>query len=217
MARIPIWFGKNDTLKCFEGISRFDLSVADGQENVCFASKVTTDSFILPWKTSVDYVYYDGKGGYYKAEHEDIEYYQSTQQLPDPLPEYSLSAFELAWGNALWIAIGLIIVYVIVLRINPDLVGETSSNQLTEDQINDIKKSVGGEHAYSDLLTWSSEALTSSEISELNEIMNSGDLQRIQTELILLKSKYDQAVESDPEAVQEIIRQQKYGNLIKFL
>ena len=72
MARIPIWFGKNDTLKCFEGISKFDLPVADGQENVCFASKVTTDSFILPWKTSVDYVYYDGTSGYYKAKQRDI-------------------------------------------------------------------------------------------------------------------------------------------------
>ena len=209
MARIPLWFGKNDTLKCFEGISKFDLPVANGQENVCFASKVTTDSFILPWKTSIDYVYYDGTSGYYKAKQRDIEYYQSTQQLPDPLPEYSLSAFELAWGNALWIAIGVIIVYGVVLKINPDLVGEPTSNKLTEDQINEIKESVGGKDAYSDLLAWAAEALPPWEIKEFDEIMDAGDVKSIQTEVILLKSKYDQAVESDPQAVQEILRQQK--------
>ena len=35
---------------------------------------------------------------------------QTSEQLPTPLPEYQLQRFELIWGNALWISIGVCVI-----------------------------------------------------------------------------------------------------------
>ena len=86
---------------------------------------------------------------------------------------------------------------------------EESSNPLTDQEVTYIKNAVGGEDAYSDLISWAAEALAPWEIKEFDELMDAGDAQLIHTRVLSLKAKYDQAVNSAPETVQELIRRQK--------
>jgi hypothetical protein len=86
---------------------------------------------------------------------------------------------------------------------------EESSNPLTDQEVTYIKNAVGGEDAYSDLISWAAEALAPWEIKEYDELMDAGDAQLIHTRVLSLKAKYDQAVNSAPETVQELIRRQK--------
>lgn len=103
MARIPMWFGTDEQLKCMPGIKRFDLKSADGIQNVCYAAKIKKESFILPYRISVDgYVFaIDGKS-YFDADPEDIAYFQSTGDLPESLPVYELTTGEQISGGLLW-------------------------------------------------------------------------------------------------------------------
>ncbi|KZR67266.1 MULTISPECIES: hypothetical protein [Prochlorococcus] len=86
---------------------------------------------------------------------------------------------------------------------------EASNHQLTDQEVSYIKNAVGGEEAYSDLVSWAAEALPPWEIKEFDEIMDSGDAKSIHTRVLSLKSKYDQALNTAPETVQELIRRQK--------
>ena len=39
-----------------------------------------------------------------------ISYFQSIGELPTPLPKYQLNAFQMLWGNALWIVIAYFVI-----------------------------------------------------------------------------------------------------------
>ena len=111
MARIPMWFGKSESLNCLEGIDKFEISAAEGQVEVCYAAKVVNQSIFLPYRVYVDdYVLAKGDS-YYNLKPRSIRYYQSIGDLPNPLPKYSLNGMQILWGNALWIAIILFIIY----------------------------------------------------------------------------------------------------------
>tara|TARA_E500000331_G_C17250187_1_gene710770 strand:- start:1793 stop:2215 length:423 start_codon:yes stop_codon:yes gene_type:complete len=115
--RIPLNFGKSEDLKCLEGIENFEIPTADGLTEVCFAAKVSTQSFFIPWRVYVDdYVFaIDGsESGYYNTNESTINSLQSIEKLPTPLPKYQIQGFELIWGNAAWILVAYFIVAYII-------------------------------------------------------------------------------------------------------
>ena len=100
-------FGTDETLKCFERIEVFTINTADGVKDVCFAAKIKTDSIILPWRTYVDDYVFNIKdsSSYYDVNRSMIQFQQSEGNLPETLPKYSLTSFDLLWGYSLWIFI----------------------------------------------------------------------------------------------------------------
>lgn len=100
-------FGANENLKCFESIQVFTINTRDGAKDVCFAAKIKTDYIILPWRTYVDdYVFnIKGSSSYYVVNRSMIQQEQSEGNLPETLPKYSLTSFDLLWGYSLWIFI----------------------------------------------------------------------------------------------------------------
>ena len=115
--RIPLNFGKSEDLKCLEGIENFDIPTADGLTEVCYAAKVATQSFFIPWRVYVDdYVFaIDGsESGYYNTNDSVIKSLQSTEKLPTPLPEYKIQGFELIWGNAAWILVAYVVIATLI-------------------------------------------------------------------------------------------------------
>ena len=110
---IPLYFGKSVKLKCLKGIEPFEISTSEGLKEVCYAVKIARESIFLPWKVYVDDYVFAVKGpvsGYFKTDESTIYSLQTSEQLPTPLPEYQLQGFELIWGNALWISIGLCVI-----------------------------------------------------------------------------------------------------------
>ena len=115
--RIPLNFGKSEDLKCLEGIENFDIPTADGLTEVCYAAKVATQSFFIPWRVYVDdYVFaIDGsESGYYNTNDSVIKSLQSTEKLPTPLPEYKIQGFDLIWGNAAWLFVAYVVIATLV-------------------------------------------------------------------------------------------------------
>ena len=110
MARIPMWFGTEEQLKCLPGVKRFDLKAADGIQNVCYAAKLKKENFVLPYKISLDsYVFAIDGSSYFEAEPEDIAHFQATGDLPASLPIYKLSTGELLSGSLFWPALVLVL------------------------------------------------------------------------------------------------------------
>ena len=110
---IPLYFGKSVNLKCLKGIETFEIPTPEGLKEVCYAAKIERKSIFLPWKVYVDDYVFAVKGpvsGYFKTDETTIDSLQTSEQLPTPLPEYQLQGFELIWGNALWISIGLCVI-----------------------------------------------------------------------------------------------------------
>ena len=106
MGRRGMMFGKSEDLNCLEGTERFDLPTQDGAVDVCYSAKVTTDSFILPWRIYVsDYVFATDDDTYYQANDNQIEYLQTTNVLPNPLPEYRIGRADLFFGNLAWVVL----------------------------------------------------------------------------------------------------------------
>ena len=117
MARIPVNFGKSETLKCLEDIESFEIPTADGLTEVCYAAKVATESFFIPWRVYVDdYVFATDESAsiYYNTNNSLIKSLQSTEKLPTPLPEYQIQGFELIWGNAVWLLVAYFVIGILV-------------------------------------------------------------------------------------------------------
>jgi len=132
MARIPMWFGTNEQLKCLPGIKRLEIQTADGKQDVCYAAKTKKESFILPYRISVDgYVLAVDDQTYYNANTQQIAYYQSTGSLPMSLPIYSLTAGEILGGTMLWTAIGVVLALIIWQHLMP----ASSAESFTTDSI----------------------------------------------------------------------------------
>lgn len=112
MARIPMWFGTDEQLKCLPGVERFELQASDGIQNVCYAAKIKKESFILPYRISVDgYVFAIDGDSYFEADPEDIAYFQSTGDLPESLPVHELSTSEQISGGLLWPVLVMVLAF----------------------------------------------------------------------------------------------------------
>ena len=64
---------------------------------------------------------------------------------------------------------------------------------LSDTEVNTIKNSVGGEKAYSDIVTWAGQNLPKDSIEAFDGLVNTGNMKAIQLALTGLKSEYDNA------------------------
>ena len=113
MARRGMEFGPGEEVNCLTDLERFKIPTQEGDVEVCYAARLVTDSFILPWRIYVkDYVFSSGDDTYYLPNEKSIEYLQSEGTLPDPIPEYTLTKVDLVSGNFLWIGLGFVLAYI---------------------------------------------------------------------------------------------------------
>ena len=127
------FFGSQEDLNCLAGIKRFEIETNDGAVDVCYAALVSRDSIFLPWRVYVkDYVFYPEGDSYYTPTKNGIKSLQSDGTLPDPLPEYSLTNFDLVFGNFLWIFIGIVLAYTGIASLF-----EKKETTEAEDKVND--------------------------------------------------------------------------------
>ena len=64
---------------------------------------------------------------------------------------------------------------------------------ITQDQINQIKNSAGGERAYANIVNWAKSNLPKSSIDAFDEVVSTGSVQAIQLAVAGLKSEYNNA------------------------
>ena len=65
--------------------------------------------------------------------------------------------------------------------------------EITQDQINQIKNSAGGERAYANIVNWAKSNLPKSSIDAFDEVVNTGSVQAIQLAVAGLKTEYNNA------------------------
>ena len=68
-----------------------------------------------------------------------------------------------------------------------------SAEDISDAQINEIKQSVGGDQAYSNVVNWAKTNLDQSQTDAFDEVVNSGSIQAIKLAAAGLKAQYDQA------------------------
>lgn len=71
---------------------------------------------------------------------------------------------------------------------------EVQQVAIQESQIQDIKKSVGGDAAYAEMVAWAAENLPESEVNDYNAVTSSGDPVAIKFAVQALSSRYKEAV-----------------------
>jgi hypothetical protein len=105
-------FGWEATLRCLQ-----DLAMrGPGGEAVCLAHKFTVRHIVGPvYLTDDGYVIKAVKGStYHPLEAQEITELQASGTLPNPLPRYSLSAFDYLAGYGLWVILACAIALVTV-------------------------------------------------------------------------------------------------------
>jgi len=63
--------------------------------------------------------------------------------------------------------------------------------EITQDQINQIKNSAGGEKAYANIVNWAKSNLPKSSIDAFDEVVNTGSIEAIQLAVAGLKTEYN--------------------------
>ena len=74
---------------------------------------------------------------------------------------------------------------------------EPSSDQLTEEQANQLFEMVGGEKAYKSMLNWAGDNMSKEEVEMYDSVMASGNANSIYFAVQALSNKYGDAVGSD--------------------
>lgn len=107
------YFGSEDTVR---QVVQTDI-IGPQQESLYLGYRYTTMHFIAGI-TMIKQGYVLGIKGdssqYYSLTPEIIQYYQSTGQLPTPLPNYELTFFDYFHGYSLWFLLLIGIIYIIV-------------------------------------------------------------------------------------------------------
>ena len=67
------------------------------------------------------------------------------------------------------------------------------SAEITQDQINQIKNSAGGEQEYANIINWAKSNLPKESINAFDEVVNTGSVQAIQLAVAGLKTEYNNA------------------------
>tara|TARA_B100000131_G_scaffold78150_1_gene74748 strand:+ start:664 stop:1485 length:822 start_codon:yes stop_codon:yes gene_type:complete len=74
--------------------------------------------------------------------------------------------------------------------------------EVSESQINNIKDSVGGQEAYTNMIAWAAQNLDAKSISAFDDVMNRGSIDAINFAVAGLKSQYQNAVGFEGKMVQ---------------
>ena len=65
--------------------------------------------------------------------------------------------------------------------------------EITQDQINQIKNSAGGEQEYANIVNWAKSNLPKESINAFDEVVNTGSIQAIKLAVAGLKTEYNNA------------------------
>ena len=68
-----------------------------------------------------------------------------------------------------------------------------SADDISDAQINDIKQSIGGDQAYSNVVNWAKSSLDQEQTDAFDEVVNTGSVQAIKLAVAGLKAQYDNA------------------------
>ena len=70
---------------------------------------------------------------------------------------------------------------------------QAEAADISESQINEIKKSAGGDKEYANVVNWAKDNLDSSQTEAFDEVVNTGSVQAIKLAVAGLKAEYDKA------------------------
>jgi hypothetical protein len=110
-------FGWDETITCIEPVG----TTAENGDELCLAHK-TSKLFVVAGVYVRDDGYVLGvpgqKGAYYPwPEEKVVKEWQAEGVLPTPLPSYSISAFDYAFGYSLWIIIAVMAAWAVLQRV----------------------------------------------------------------------------------------------------
>ena len=83
--------------------------------------------------------------------------------------------------------------YIEINANNPQQAEEAQAADITEAQISDIKKSVGGDQVYANVVNWAKGSLDKSQVNAFDEVVNTGSVEAIKLAVAGLKAQYDNA------------------------
>ena len=83
--------------------------------------------------------------------------------------------------------------YIEINANNPQQAEEAQAADITEAQISDIKKSVGGDQVYANVVNWAKDSLDKSQVNAFDEVVNTGSVEAIKLAVAGLKAQYDNA------------------------
>ena len=76
------------------------------------------------------------------------------------------------------------------------------TRDLTEQEVGSVYQAVGGEEAYSNMISWAQENLSDAEVGAFDSIIESGDMNQINLAIQGLNSRYTDAVGQDGNLIQ---------------
>ena len=96
-------FGKGESIKCIQAVKPFSLGKPfDSSESLCYAARITTDAFLIPYRVRLDSYVLGIREG--KKPNRPNQYYEITQAetarlqqlgyLPDTLPSYEMKSTD---------------------------------------------------------------------------------------------------------------------------
>ena len=83
--------------------------------------------------------------------------------------------------------------YIEINANNPQQAEEAQAADITEAQISDIKKSVGGDQVYANVVNWAKDSLDKVQVNAFDEVVNTGSVEAIKLAVAGLKAQYDNA------------------------
>ena len=130
-------FGKSEDLKCIEEVQKFEIQAPEGEIEVCYAAKISTQSLILPVRIKVDsYVLATDSNKFYDLSSQQIKYQQIIGNLPDPLPTYDLTSSDIFWGSFGIYLLPLAAIYFVIALFT----GEESKDEIDKSTDIDMSK-----------------------------------------------------------------------------
>ena len=89
-----------------------------------------------------------------------------------------------------------------VFKAMQNATNQQQTRDLTEQEVGSVYQAVGGEEAYSGMISWAQENLSEAEIGAFDSIIESGDMNQINLAIQGLNSRYTDAVGQDGDLIQ---------------
>jgi len=89
-----------------------------------------------------------------------------------------------------------------VFKAMQNTTNQQQTRDLTEQEVGSVYQAVGGEEAYSSMISWAQENLSEAEVGAFDSIIESGDMNQINLAIQGLNSRYTDAVGQDGDLIQ---------------
>lgn len=89
-----------------------------------------------------------------------------------------------------------------VFKAMQNATNQQQTRDLTEQEVGSVYQAVGGEEAYSNMISWAQENLSDAEVGAFDSIIESGDMNQINLAIQGLNSRYTDAVGQDGDLIQ---------------